>query len=288
MGASEGKGKIMELLMSHGKRKRIEEILVIFVVLCVVIVLLFPIFWMVISSFKTQADISTYPPKFVFTPTLRNYRAVFTEVSILKHTLNRAIKTGGSVLVSIILGLPAAYGIARYGLSKLALGILIVRMFPFISFLIPWFQMFQRLRLLDTYQALIATHLVITLPLIVWIMMGFFEGLPVSLEEAGLIDGCSKWRVFMKIAVPLVKPGIMASVVLSAIFSWNNLQFALIIGGYRTKTLPLAIQQFMSFEQLQWGQLCAIASLITLPIIVLVLSMQKHLVHGLVSGGLKG
>jgi multiple sugar transport system permease protein len=257
-------------------------------VIVLIVVLLFPIIWMVLSSLKTQVEISAYPPSFLFMPTFHNYQQVFTTTPFIRNTVNSLVITFGALLVSLALGLPAAYGIARFQQRKVALVILLVRMFPFITFLIPWFQMFQAIGLTDTHLALIATHLVIILPLIVWVTMGFFEDIPVSYDEAAMLDGCGPYGVFFKVALPLAKPGIVAASVLSCIFSWNNLMFALVLGGQNTKTLPVAIQNFMSFEELQWGQLCAVATLITLPIIIIVLFLQKYLVKGLASGGLKG
>jgi multiple sugar transport system permease protein len=253
-----------------------------------ILIMLFPIVWMVMSSLKNQANISAYPPLFFFEPYLGNYRQVFAATDFFKNAVNSLVITFGSLAISLMVGLPAAYGIARFKQTKIAMMLLVVRMFPFITFLIPWFRMFQSIGLTDTYVALIASHMVIILPLIVWITMGFFEDIPVSYDEAAMIDGCSQFGIFFKIALPLARPGIIAASVLSCIFSWNNLMFALVLGGQNTKTLPVSIQNFMSFEEVQWGQLCAVATLITLPIIVIVLFLQKYLVKGLTGGGLKG
>jgi len=280
----------MELLgkrtIVNGGRRRSTWLSVL--IWALIIIPLFPIVWMIMSSLKTQVDISCYPPAFIFKPTLDNYRDVLATTNIIVDTRNSLIVTAGSVCISLFLGLPAAYGIARFKYGKIALVILVVRMFPFISFLIPWFQMFQTIGLTDTFAALIATHLVITLPIIIWITMGAFEDVPVSFEEAALLDGCGPFGAFIRVAIPLAAPSIVAAAILAGIFSWNNLMFGLVLGGPSTRTLPVAIQQFMSFEQLQWGQLCAVATLITLPIIVIVLFLEEYLVGGLSSGGLKG
>lgn len=278
----------MELLNRRPFGRRIEGLVFSVLIIALLLILLFPIIWMISSSLKAQVDISAYPPKFVFKPTLSNYSEVIGKTDVLRNTWNSLVVTLGSLLISLVLGLPAGYGIARYRQKNIALLILGVRMFPVISFLIPWFQMFQTLGLTDTYTALIATHLVIELPMIIWIAMGTFEDIPISYEEAAMIDGCGKIGTFVRVALPLAWPGIIAAAILAMIFSWNNLMFALVLGGPTTKTLPVAIQQFMSFEELQWGQLCAVATLITLPIILIVLSLQKYLVKGLAGSGLKG
>lgn len=260
----------------------------LYITICLaLLVLLFPIMWMILSAFKNDVDIVAYPPKFIFQPTLRNFQQVFVATELFNNTLNSLIVTVGSVVISLALGVPAAYAIARYKLDKVSMVILLVRMFPLITFLVPWFQMFQNMGLTDTYTALIGTHIMIALPLIVWITMGSFEEVPISLEEAALIDGCGQFGIFFKVALPLIKPGLVASSVLASIFCWNSLMFTLVLGGQRTKTLPVAIQNFMSFEQMQWGALSAIATLITLPIIIITLFLQKYLVSGLTGGGLK-
>jgi multiple sugar transport system permease protein len=143
-------------------------------------------------------------------------------------------------------------------------------------------------RLVDTHLALILTHLILTLPLTIWIMVPFFEDLPRDMEEAALIDGCSWYGVLWRIALPLTKPGTVAAAILSFIFSWNNFLFALILGGDKTRTLPVAVFQFMTFEEVNWGAVAAAATLICLPVILLALVIQRHLVSGLTLGGVKG
>jgi multiple sugar transport system permease protein len=148
--------------------------------------------------------------------------------------------------------------------------------------------LFTQVRLVDTHLALILTHLILTLPLTIWIMVPFFEDLPRDMEEAALIDGCSWYGVLWRIAMPLTKPGAVAAAILSFIFSWNNFLFALILGGERTRTLPVAVFQFMTFEEVNWGAVAAAATLICLPVILLALVIQRHLVSGLTLGGIKG
>jgi multiple sugar transport system permease protein len=194
----------------------------------------------------------------------------------------------GAVGVGMGLGLPAAYGIARHGHRGLALGILVCRMIPGISFLVPWFIVFRVLGLLDTFVGLILAHLVITVPLITWIMIGFFEEVPIELEEAGRIDGCSRAGVFLRIALPLVRPGLVSAGILALIFAWNSFLFPLILAGVRTKTLPVLVYSFMTFDYLDLGGIYASASLVTLPVLLMVLVVQRQFIRGLTIGGLKG
>jgi multiple sugar transport system permease protein len=256
--------------------------------LLVLVVFIFPFFWMAFNSFKTHEKILEYPPAFIFSPTLDNFRNVLWETPVLKFTWNSILVAVGSLGVGMALGLPAAYGIARYGHRTLALGILVCRMIPGISFLVPWFIVFRALGLLDTYTGLVIAHLVITVPLITWIMIGFFEEVPVELEEAARIDGCSRAGVFLRIALPLVRPGLVSAAILALIFTWNSFLFPLILAGVKTKTLPVVVYSFMTFDYLDLGGVYAASTLVTLPVVIMVLLVQRQFIRGLTLGGVKG
>ena len=249
---------------------------------------LFPLGWMVLSSFKTQVQNTAYPPIWIFTPTANNYREVFQKNPFLTFAWNSLVVAAGSTGLALILGLPGAYAVARFKRSGIALGILTARMAPGIAYLIPWFILFTKAKLIDTYTALVLTHLIVALPLVLWVMIGFFEDVPGDLIEAARIDGCSHWAAFLRVAIPLAKPGIVATAILSFIFSWNNFLFSLIVAGFKTRTLPIAVYNFLSYEEINWGGLTAAATVITLPVLLLALLVQKHIVRGLTLGALKG
>jgi multiple sugar transport system permease protein len=260
-----------------------------YVLLMVLLVpFLFPLAWMFMSSLKTQVQNTAYPPVWVFTPTLANYREVFVKNPFFTFTLNSVVVAAGSTALALLLGLPGAYAIARFRRTGIALAILTARMAPGIGYLIPWFILFTKAKLIDTYTALILTHLIVALPLVLWVMIGFFEDVPRDLIEAARVDGCSHWAAFLRVALPLAKPGIVATGILSFIFSWNNFLFSLIIAGFKTRTLPIAVYSFLSYEEINWGGLTAAATVITLPVLILALLVQKHIVRGLTLGALKG
>jgi len=268
------------------------------------VVFVFPFFWMAFNSFKTNEKILEYPPVFIFEPTLQNFKNVLWQTPVVyssgaqggpsassffvQFTFNSAVVAFGSLGIGMVLALPAAYGIARYRRRMLALGILICRMIPGISFLVPLFIVFRVFGLLDTYSGLIIVHLIITVPLITWIMIGFFEEVPVELEEAARIDGCSRAGVFLRIALPLVRPGLVSAAILALIFTWNSFLFPLILAGARTKTLPVMVYSFMTFDYLDLGGIYAASTLITLPVIIMVLLVQRQFIRGLTIGGVKG
>jgi len=246
-------------------------------------------YWMISLSLKTDVDNLAYPP--VLLPralTFANYVYVFANSHLLRFAVNSTVVAVGSTLLALLLGVPAAYGIARSRRYGSALFILVARITPALSYLVPWFILFQQLGLANTYQALILTHLIIGLPLVIWVMLGFFEGVQQELEDAALIDGCSRFGSFLRVAVPLTRPGIVVSGILAFIFSWNNFIFAVVLAGPRLQTLPVAVFSMMSFEQTNWGPLAAAALLITAPVLLLTLTVQKEIVAGLAAGGMKG
>jgi multiple sugar transport system permease protein len=248
---------------------------------------MFVFFWMVLTSFKEPREVTTYPPTLIFNPTLRNYDNVFDKTPFFLQMRNSTIVAFGAVGLGMLIGLPASYAIARYRMRSLALSVLMMRMMPTIVFMLPLFVIYQRFRLLDTHLGLIFSHLILVLPLTIWVMIGFFEDVPPDIEDQAMVDGCTKWQVFYRIALPLSLPGIVVTTILSFINSWNNFIFVLILGGSRTTTLPMAVFNFMGFEQLDFGAVAAIASMLSLPIILLTIIVQRWLVQGLTLGAVK-
>lgn len=259
---------------------------IVVVLLCIVPVFVF--LWMFMTGLKTQADNLAIPPKIFFTPTMANFKDVFGQGNFFKYLGNSAIVATFSVTIALLFGLPAAYGIAKFKMRKIGLILLIARMVPFISYLIPWFIVFRSLHLVDTYIALITTHLIITLPFVIWIMVNFFEGIPASLEEAAMVDGCTIFQAFVRILLPVVRNGIFTAAVLSFIFSWNQFLFSLILSGNSTMTVPVAVFQFISYEEINWGGLAAAATVITVPPLIMTIFVQKYMIKGLTSGAVKG
>lgn len=249
---------------------------------------LFTLGWMVLSSFKSNVQVTAYPPLWVFTPTLQNYVDVFTKNPFFSYMLNSTIIAMTAVGIGLVCGLPAAYSMARHRQAALGFLVLTARILPGIAFLVPLFVIYRQLGLINTHVGIILTHIIVVLPMIVWIMAGFFEDIPRDLEEAALIDGCSRVATFARIVLPLSLPGIVAATILSFIASWNNFIFVLILGGKDTITLPMAVYSFVSFEDVNWGGLTAAATIITVPILALSLVVQRFLAGGLTMGAIKG
>jgi multiple sugar transport system permease protein len=270
-------------------RKRLEDVGFFLAVLVLVSPAVLVFLWMISLSLKNELDNTAYPPVFLPDPvTLDNFRAVFERNDFATFTINSIITSFSATALALAVGVPAGYGIARARAHSAAVLILISRMTPGLSYLIPLFLLFQMLGLTGTLTPIVITHLVITLPIVVWVMIGHFEGLPVDLEEAARIDGANRFQVFLRVALPLALPGITVATILSFIFSWNNFIFAAVLAGRRTRTLPVAIYNVLTFEQISWGPLAAAALCVTAPVLVLTLIAQKQIVAGLTQGGVKG
>jgi len=256
----------------------------------VVVVLMFlaPLVWMFLASLKTTIDIYNPAAAFVFTPTLANYETVFGRANYLQYIFNSFWVGFASTGLSLILGIPAAYSMSRFVMRKSAALVLMARIIPGVSLLVPWYFIFANLRMVGGFEVLILSHMFVALPLIVFIMMSFFESLPLELEEQGQVDGLTPIGAFLRIALPLSVPGIATAGILSFIFSWNNFMFALVLSGSATKTLPVAIFDFVAYASIDWGGLMAAAVVITVPIMIIALFAQKYIVSGLTAGATKG
>ena len=268
--------------------QRFQKIGVYLLMALVLIVMLFPFYWMVLTSFRSQVANTSPTPVWFFVPTLENYQNVIRGNNFLEFTWNSLVVASLATGFGLVLGLPAAYSIARYKQNGLALAILVARLTPYITYLVPWYLAFRALGLIDTYIALTLTHLIVGMPLIIWIMISFFEEVPIELEEAAYVDGSSKLGAFFRIILPLSAPGIVAASILSFIFSWNQFLFSLVLSGPNTKTVPVAVFNFISYGQIDFGGLGAAAVLITLPVILLTLVIQRYIVTGLTMGAVKG
>ncbi|HUJ87116.1 MAG TPA: carbohydrate ABC transporter permease [Burkholderiales bacterium] len=248
---------------------------------------LFVFAWMIMTGLKTGVQNISYPPEFIFVPTLENFRAVFEQYNFLHYLMNSLIVATLATGTSLLLGLPAAYSIAKYRQGRIGILILIARMTPFVSYLLPWYIIFRYLRLIDSYTALTITHLIITMPMVIWLMVSFFESMPGELEDAAMIDGCSRWQSFVRIVLPLMRNGIATAAIMAFIFSWNQFLFSLILSGPKTKTVPVAVYNFISYGKIDWAGIGAAATLIVLPVSVFAFFVRKSIVQGLTMGALK-
>ncbi|MGI6403381.1 MAG: carbohydrate ABC transporter permease [Oscillospiraceae bacterium] len=250
---------------------------------------LFPLVWMVICSFKADAEM--YNTVFVFTPTLDNYRAVLLGTDYFKAFFQNLVVSGGAVLVTVVAGVPAAYALARYDFKKkedVAFQILSFKFAPEIMVILPVFLIFQKIGLYDTYFGLIWVYQLITMPLLIWVVRGYFEDISVEVEQAAQLDGYQWFDVFFKTLVPLIKPGLVASGLLAFIFAWNSFTFPLVLSGFNIQTITITSLRYIASDTVHYGQVAVAALIAVLPEIIACLFIQKHLVRGLSFGAVKG
>ncbi|RJL22645.1 carbohydrate ABC transporter permease [Paracoccus siganidrum] len=252
------------------------------------VIVMTPTAWMVLSSFKPSYEVTAYPPTLVFQPTLENYATLNSQTPFLRYTMNSLIVTVGSTLFGLLLGAPAAFVASWTRITWPAVVTLMARMAPGTLFLLPWYVMFRQVDMIGSYTALILTHAVITLPVVIWVLLPYFDNIPRSIYEAAQVDGCSPFRIFRRIALPLVSSGLAVSAILAFVFSWNFFLFALVLSNSQTKTLIAASFNFIGEGSTNWGGLMAAATIIALPPLILAAVVQRWLISGLTLGAVKG
>ena len=250
---------------------------------------LFPLLWMIIMSLKPDSQMFT--TTLIFSPTLENYGAVFLRSDYLHFFFNNLIVSVAAVILSLIVGVPAAYALARFQFKMkedIAFTILSFRFAPEILVILPLFLIYQKTGLYDTYYGLIWVYQLITLPLLIWILRGYFEDISPDIEAAAQLDGYSWWQVFLKVLLPLVKPGLVAAGLLCFIFAWNAFTFPLLLSDAKAQTSTVVALRFLASDTVHYGQVAAVATISALPEVILALLIQKHLVRGLSFGAVKG
>ena len=258
--------------------------------LIVLIVCVFPFYWMVAASLKPQAAILSSTPQFFFEPTLQNYVDAFGKFDILKSLKNSLFVALVTVVLSLVLGTPAAYAIARFdfkGKRDIWFWFISNRMLSPIVVALPFFLIARNLKLLDTPWALILIYLTFNVPIVVWICADQFRNIPKELDEAATLEGYNSFSIFWRVGLPLATPAIAVSAIFCFIFSWNELLYALILTRSDAKTAPVVATSFMSGYELPWGQIMATGTVVALPVIVFSMIVSRQLVRGLTAGAIK-
>lgn len=261
----------------------------------VVAILLFalvPWVWMVLSSFRPDADLTRSPIHLMPSAlTLANHIELLARTSFAQNLRDSLIVAAGAVALGLLLSLPAAYAFSRFrfaGRDALLVQFLAVNMFPVVMLILPLFVLFRQFGLLDTYLALIAGHATFTLPFAIWLMTSYVDGIPAELDQAAAIDGATRWQQMRLVILPLTLPGLVAVGIYLFISSWNEYLFALMLAGQHVRTVTVALQSFIGENQIQWGLLMAGGTLVALPATILFLLTQRQLVGGLTGGAVKG
>ncbi|MDR2019464.1 MAG: carbohydrate ABC transporter permease [Treponema sp.] len=251
---------------------------------------LFPFLWMVLVGFRNRVDV--LQPGKIFAPlTLVNYRTLISSGAIFSFFRNSAVVALCTTLLSLILGTLAAYGFARYQWKKRedrAFWILSQKFLPAMAVVIPYFLMASLARLLDTRLILIICYTTFNIPFTIWMMRGFIEDLPVELEEAAFVDGCTRFQALRRIVLPLVLPGMTATAIFCVINSWNEFVFANFLTSIHAKTVPTSVMMYLSVSGVKWGEMAATGTLAVLPVLIFAICVQKYMIRGLTFGAVKG
>ncbi|MFD5183676.1 carbohydrate ABC transporter permease [Streptomyces sp. NPDC058372] len=281
-------GPVPSTAAVRDRRRRAASAARALAVVLTVLVFALPMVWMFAAAFKTNVQVTDPSVGLWFTPTLENFRSVFEAGQIVRSMGNSLLVGVVSTVLSAVLAVPAAWAVGRFAMHRTASVILVARIVPAISLLVPWYYLFAQMGLVGSYTALVLSHMFVSVPLIMWIMISFFAGLPVELEEAAQVDGVSAFGAFWRITLPLAAPGTATASLLAFVFSWNNFMFALVFADDTTQTVPVTLFNFISYASTDWGGLMAATTLITLPVLLAALLGQKYLIAGLTSGATKG
>lgn len=270
------------------------------VMLLILMIFLFPIFWMVLTSFKPAEQVLTRPPTFVFEPTLDNYRFAFEQADFGLFIRNTVIIAGLSTLLVVTFGSLASYSFARYnpGDGHILFFILTTRMMPGIAVVMPFFLIFRDLGKtpfgealglgLDQLGSLVVAYTVFNLPFAIWLMYSFFQDIPTELEHSARLDGYSRIQVFLRVVLPLAAPGIAVTAIFSLMFAWNEFLFGYILTRDAARTITVGVSGFQTQQGILWGPLAAAAVVCILPMLAVALMLQRYMVRGLTFGAVRG
>jgi multiple sugar transport system permease protein len=254
------------------------------------LVVVCPVLWMALMMFKPEAIMFARPPVWLFPPTLEHFDYVLGQ-GFARNLLTSLVVAVVSTVLVVVIGTPAAYAFARFPIRRrddLLLFVLATRMAPPVALVIPFYLIYARVGLLDTYLGLIVAYLTFNLSFYVWVLWSFCRELPVELEEAARADGYPRGQVLVRVVLPLLRPGIIATAVLCFIFAWNEFLYAFLLGGKTIETLPVAVPKLITAQGVKWGELSIVGIVALLPVLVVVLVLQRHIVRGLTMGAVKG
>ncbi|MGI6285135.1 carbohydrate ABC transporter permease [Neomoorella humiferrea] len=261
------------------------------VVVLLLIWALGPVLWLLLTSIKPENAVLSVPPKWVFKPTLENYRSLITSAEFHRYLFNTLIVASTTSILTTSMGFLSAYAFTRFrfkGSTFLPVFYLVVRMVPRITLVVPFYVIMTKLSMINTKTALIVSYTTFALPFSIWMMIGFLKELPKELEEAAAVDGCNRLQILSKIVLPLAAPGLAATAIFSFLLGWNEFLFSFVLSGPESRTLPVMIAGFETDRGVLWGQFSAAAVSIMLPAIAIALVLQRHIVKGLTMGAVKG
>ncbi|MDQ6669213.1 MAG: carbohydrate ABC transporter permease [Chloroflexota bacterium] len=261
----------------------------------ILVIVLAPFGFMVLSSLKTNLDVLEVPPNlniFDLAVIRKNYDAVLNQRNFLTYMKNSIVVVAGSTFLALVIGTPAAYGFSRFtfrGREDLAFWILSNRFMPVVAIAVPIYLMMANLQALDTYQGLILPYVAIDIPLVVWLMRGFFDEVSREIDDAALIDGCNRWQALGRVLLPLSAPGLVTTAILCAIFTWNEFLLGLfVVSTGASQTTPVGASGLLTMERsIEWNVTSTVGVVTVIPVLVFALLIQRHIVRGLTAGAVK-
>lgn len=273
------------------RKSRVRKNIALYIILIIFLVItLLPYFWLVLTSFKTRVDSFAIPPKIFFSATLDNYKAAFLDKGFLMNLKNSIVIMLFTVGIGLALGLPSSFAFSRFKTRKdqvLLNYLLGTRFTPVVVLALPLYLLMSKVGMLNSYVGIIVAHVAFNLPFVIWMMKGFFDAIPKEIDEAARVEGYSWFKVFLKIDIPLVKSGLAATAVFCAINSWNEFLMALILTGRDTATMPVGVPGLLTPQGTIWGQVSAVGTVITIPVLIFAILVQKHMIAGMTMGAVK-
>ncbi len=277
-------------MLTLKQSRRLQSLLLGLLAWPVALVLFFPIFWMVLTSFKTEIDAFATPPQFFFMPTLENYLTIQARSDYFHFALNSVVISFGATLLSLLLALPAAYSMAFHetrNTQRLLLWMLSTKMLPAVGVLVPIYLLAKQFELLDSRLLLIAVYTLINLPIVVWMVYTYFKDIPKDILEAARLDGATTYQEIVRVLLPISKGGIASTMLLSLILCWNEAFWSLNLTSSNAAPLTALIASYSSPQGLFWAKLSAVSTLACAPILIFGWISQKQLVRGLSFGAVK-
>lgn len=279
--------------MKHRPKRVLRWIFIYMTSIVITAFALLPFLWTIATSLKTEVDIYSLTPSFVPHPvTLENYKAVFQNKTMMEYFRNTVIVASASTIISLIVGVFAAYGFSRYkfpGKTSLLYSILFTRLLPRVCLLVPFYVTLSHLHMINTYQGLVLVYLIVGMPVTVWLLKGYMDALPYEIEEAAVMDGCGPLQILFKIVVPILAPAISSTGMYAFILAWNEFLFPLLIAkDSSTRPISVGLAFYIDEIGVKWGPMMAASVMMSIPAILVFSFAQKYIVKGLSEGAVKG
>ena len=284
----------MNINLFYRARKRVENVAVYVVLIALLVVFLFPVFWMVTTSLKPEELFFVVPPQWIpLQPTFEHFEKVLQADWFITYARNSIITTTATVFVTLVFGSLAGYSLSRFHFrwtGVVMVLLLVTQMFPFVMYLIPFFTFFSKLNLLNSYYSLTLSYMAIALPLAIWLLKSFFDAIPIDLEEQAMIDGATRMGAFVRVILPNALPGLVAIGMFTLLIAYDEYMFTLTLStndAMRTLAVGVAAR-WIGLFRFDWGGLMAMATLMSIPIIILFLFLQRYFISGMTAGAVKG